>query len=220
MILFFLLVPLFLTVPGIAADREDIKFPVIENVSLLVDGSVNPVLVNLTEPFDFVQRFVINVIWTKNTIIFDDFGTLVGGLINGTQFLYNSTVFGTVNSIADFGTLSYNVRIDTDDSGVKQNHLYSRLSFFKFVDADLGLDVQGFDFQFRVRDDNAAAVDDFFITVQGFRLLDAEASPDPTTAVNPFDYFNTWALWLLTQPLTYFMIIVGFGTIWILVKHR
>jgi hypothetical protein len=51
-------------------------------------------------------------------------------------------------------------------------------------------------------------------------LLDAEASPDPTTAVNPFDYFNTWALWLLTQPLTYFMIIVGFGTIWILVKHR
>lgn len=215
-----LLVPLFLTVPGIVGIDEETKFPVIENVSLFLDGSINPILVNLTEPFEFVQRFVINVIWTKNTIIFDDFGTLGGGLINGTQFLYNGTIFGTVNQIADFGTLSYNVRIDTDDSGVKMNHLYSRLSFFKIVDEKFGLDVRTFDFQFRVQDDNTAAVDDFFITVQGFRVVGGESSPDPTTAVSPFSYFNTWALWLISQPLTYFMIIVGFGTIWILVKRR
>lgn len=216
--LIFLLVPLFLSVPSITGDLEGTKFPVIETVSLLVDGSINSVLVNLTEPFDFVKRFVINVIWTKNTVIFDDFGTLGGGLINGTQFLFNGSVFGTVTQISDFGTISYDVRIDTDDSGVKQNHLYSRLSFFKVTDHQLGLDVRDFDFQFRVRDNNTDAVDDFFVTVQGFRFVTDEGGPDPATAVNPFEYFNTWALWLLTQPLTYFMIILGLGTVLLLLR--
>lgn len=218
--LVILLLPLFFTIPEISGIDEETKFPVIETVSLFLDGSINPILVNLTEPFEYVKRFVINVIWTKNTIIFDDFGTLAGGLVNGTQFLFNNTVFGTVNEIADFGTLSYDVRIDTDDSGVKMNHLYSRLSFFKIVDHQFGLDVRDFDFQFRVRDDNTAAVDDFFITVQGFRVVGGETTPDPETAINPFSYFNTWALWLISQPLTYFMIILGFGVFWLLIKRR
>lgn len=212
----FRYIPLLLFIIGtsiavshVQANGAPIKFIVVETVSLFIDGSINPVLVNLTKDFDHVMRIVWNLVWGEVNIDFDQFGTLAGPLTNGTEVFYNGTsVNGAVTAIKDFGTVSYDVRIDTDDIALTTNHLYSRLSFFKIVDPLKGLDVHNFDLQFQINDDITAACDDFFALVQGYKFvtLSEEIQEFP---LNPFEYFDRWARWAMTEPLIWLTIILG-----------
>lgn len=195
------------------SDSNSVRFMVVENVDLYVDGSITPKLINLTEDFDHVMRFVWNLIWTDNDIDYDLFGTLGGPLTNGTEILYNGTEqLKPVTSIGDFGVVSYDVRIDSDDKNPHTNHLYSRLSFWKFVDQEDGIAVHIHNIQFRVNDDITAACDDFFVSVQGYKLI-VPFTPPKQYPVNPFEYFNNWALWALTQPLVWLMTALSIAVI-------
>lgn len=189
------------------------KFMVFEKVDLYLDGSITPVIVNLTEPFDHVMRFVWNLIWRDNVVDFDVFGTLAVPLTNGTEVSYNGTTLqAQIKSIKDFGTLSYDVRIDQDDKNPKDNHLYSRLSFWKFVSYQEGLDVHDYTLQFQINDNITDACSDFFVMVEGYRLVYPEVAAIQFP-LNPFDYFNRWGLWALTQPLIWLMIGISFAVI-------
>lgn len=196
-----------------------IRFMVLEKVDLFVDGSITPVLINLTEPFDHVMRFVWNLIWSDNEVDFDIFGTLAVPLTNGTEVLYNNTAqLDSIKAIKDFGSVSYDVRIDRDDKNPKDNHLYSRLSFWKFVDQADGLNIHEFDLQFRVNDDITAACDNFFVLVEGYR--DINPFKDPQEApLNPFEYFDRWARWAMTEPLIWLTIILGIAAFVFMAKR-
>ena len=195
------------------SDSNAIRFMVIESVDLFVDGSVNPVLINLTEDFDHIMRLVWNLVWTDNVIDYDVFGTLIAPLVNGTEVLYNGTEqLEPIVAIKDFGSASYDVRIDSDDKNPKTNHLYSRLSFWKFVDQEDGIAQHIHPIQFRVNDDITGACDDFFVLIEGYKLI-VPFTPAKQYPVNPFDYFNRWALWAFTQPLVWLMIMISIAVI-------
>lgn len=184
-----------------------LKFMVLEKVDLFLDGSITPILVNLTTDMTHAMRFVWNLIWNDNTIDFDVFGTLAIALTNGTQVIYNgSDQLDPITAIKDFGSVSYDVRIDSDDKNPKDNHLYSRLSFWKFVDAVDGLNIHDFTLQFRVRDNITAACDNFFVLVEGYKLVSPAGDPQQAP-LNPFEYFDRWARWALTEPLIWLTII-------------
>lgn len=196
-----------------------LKFMVLEKVDLFLDGSITPILINLTEPFDHVMRFVWNLLWPDNNIEFDVFGILANPLVNGTQVLYNNTVqLDSITSIGDFGTASYDVRIDSDSRNPKENHLYSRLSFTRFIDTDTGLNVHSFDLQFRVRDNITAACDDFFVLIEGYKII-KPFEIDQEFALNPFEYFDQWARWALTEPLIWLVIITGIAVFVFMAKR-
>lgn len=217
--LLLLIIGTSITVTSIQANGAPIKFIVVENVSLFFDGSINPILVNLTKNFDHVMRVVWNLIWGEVNIDFDQFGILAGPLANGTKVFYNgTTVNGAVTAIKDFGTVSYDVRIDTDDIALTTNHLYSRLSFFRIVDPNKGLDVHNYDLQFQINDDITAACDDFFVMVQGYKFV--TIFDDPTQfPLNPFEYFDQWARWALTQPIVWLGIILGIAALVYMAKR-
>ena len=206
-ILLFLIAPII--GPVQAPESNIIRFMVLEKVDLFVDGSAAPVLIDLTEDFDHIMRFVWNLVWTDNDIDYDIFGTLAVALTNGTEVLYNGTEqLDPIKAIKDFGSVSYDVRIDSDDKNPKTNHLYSRLSFWKFVDQADGLAHHHHPIQFRVNDDITGACDDFFVLVEGYKLV-VPFTPAKQYPINPFTYFNNWALWAFTQPLVWLMIILG-----------
>ncbi len=213
-------IPLFLLLLGLnpiitvpVQANGPLKFMVLEKVDLFLDGSINPIMVNLTEPFDHVMRFVWNLIWEDNAVEFDVFGTLAVPLTNGTRIFYNNTVqLDAIKAIEDFGTASYDVRIDKDDRNPKSNHLYSRLSFWKFIDKDVGLNVHDFDLQFEIRDNITDACSNFFVLVEGYRIVVPHVAAKQFP-LNPFDYFNRWALWALTQPLVWLMIMISIAVV-------
>lgn len=186
-----------------------LKFMVLERVDLFLDGSITPITVNLTEDFQHVMRFVWNLIWMDNNIEFAVFGDLATPLTNGTQVLYNETVqLDPITAIGDFGSVSYDVRIDSDSRNPKENHLYSRLSFWKFIDSDEGLNVHDFTLQFRVRDNITDACDNFFVLVEGYKLFMPNEDPQQAP-LNPFQYFDRWARWAMTEPLIWLTIVLG-----------
>lgn len=217
-------IPLFLLLFGImiivpVQANGPLKFMVLEKVDLFLDGSITPIMVNLTEPFDHVMRFVWNLIWEDNAVEFDVFGTLAVPLTNGTRIFYNNTVqLEAVRAIEDFGTASYDVRIDKDDRNPKSNHLYSRLSFTNFIDTVGGLNVHEFDLQFEIRDNITDACSNFFVLVEGYRVVVPHVAAKQFP-INPFDYFNRWALWALTQPLVWLMILISFAIIMFIFRN-
>lgn len=196
-----------------------IRFLVAEQVNLRVDGSITPVLINLTKDFDHVMRFVWNLIWVEQNINFDDFGTKAGPLTNGTEFLYNGTnVNGNITAIKDFGSASYDVRIDSDEVAQTKNHLYSRLSFTKITNINDGLDVHNFDLQFRVNDNITDVCEEFFVFVEGYKLIIVNEQPEQAP-ISPWAYFDRWALWMFSQPITFFAIILSGVVIFVLLKR-
>lgn len=196
-----------------------LKFMVLENVDLFLDGSITPIMVNLTEPFTHVMRFVWNLIWADNAIEFNVFGDLATALANGTQVFYNNTAqLSAITTIGDFGTASYDVRIDSDSRNPKENHLYSRLSFTRFIDTVEGLNVHDFNLQFKIRDNITDACDAFFVLVEGYRVV-KPIEIEQDFPLNPFEFFDRWARWALTEPLVWLGIITGIAVFVFMAKR-
>ncbi len=156
-------------------DEFDYRAPVIENVELNVDGSITPQLINITKDFDYVARLIVHLHWLANFIFFDDFGS-GSALANGSLVLYDGVAFNSaVKSHEDFGKLSYDIVILTDERSPKSNRLLARLSFTRFIDNNLGLKIKdGHMLSFLIRDNITDQADEFSVLVEGWKLVKRE----------------------------------------------
>ena len=113
------------------------QFPVMEEIDLIKTVSK----IRIRDDFLFVKRIIYNIQWPANQVLFSTFG-VDAALTNGLQLEYNDHLLlpHGIKTNAEFGETMYDVRIDTDATGVtKLNSLTARLSIWKFTKNGEGL---------------------------------------------------------------------------------
>lgn len=116
-----------------------VKMPVIEHLSLDVDGSAGAIEVVPQKNYKRISRIIFHLEWLAAQIIFTNF--MAGSaLTNGLNLLYEGRELLNVpiKTITGFSEYAYDTRVTQDGSGTKVNQLVSRLSFTKFTN-DQGL---------------------------------------------------------------------------------
>lgn len=207
-LIMFVFILLALAIPA----RSQVQ-PIIEPLDLRLDGSITPIHVNQTEDFTYITRIIFNLHWASNDLKWSDFGTLAGGLVNGTAISYdNETLNDPVKIIHEFAHLAYDVEIKSDDKNPQINHLSSRLSFFKFV--PIGLDMgENRNLTFSVRDNLTAVCSLFLVSVEGWKALD-DTGKYIAPAWSPVNILNWWATNAIpVAALGVFILVVGIA-IW------
>lgn len=218
-----------ITLPVTAEDPEiftegSYMIPVIEELNLTVDGSINPVLVNITKEFDYIMRIIWYLHWEENAIDYGEFGT-GSALENGSCICYDgSSLNGYVKNIHDFSHWAYDLRIDSDDRVPKSNHLVSRLSFFK-MSPPYGLKIKdGHTFSVVINDNIPSYCDDFAVTVQGFKIVekDVEFTRSFIEEVLAIDNPIELVLFPFVPPLIFFFtydpFYMAFGGSWLIIE--
>lgn len=188
--------------------------PVAEELDLTVDGSINPVFLNQTAgKFSFIMRIIFILHWENNAIDLDDFANIDNGLANGTLILYENEQFDkALLNHHDFAHISYDMEIQSDDKNPKDNHLASRLSFWKFVPG--GLDVQnGQVLTFAVRDD-LTAVDAFAVFIEGYFIPDSAIGSKAPFVFDPVDIVNFWITNVIPVAAIGIMVLVAGIAVW------
>ena len=155
-----------------------VDIPVIDELNLYLDGSGTPILVNLTKSFDVISRVIWHLEWSSNDFFWNQFGN-AAALINGSNIVYNSTDLLPMNLTENesFAKTAYDTSVLSDTRAPKLWHLFSRLTFWKFMPADsMGLSLlNGETFQIHIQDDITAVCDDFSIVVEGYRQVKRQA---------------------------------------------
>lgn len=185
-----LVIPLLiLFIPVLPANA--VLQPVIEELDLFVDGSINPVHINQTGDYTFITRILFSLHWRSNAINHDDFGLIVAGLVNGTSISYDKQLLtGPMTNIHDFAHVAFDSAIVTDDKNPKDNHLTSRLSFFKFIPEGLRMG-NNRNLTFTVEDDMTAAGDLFVVIIEGYKTADT-GNPPVNAVWSPVNILNFW----------------------------
>lgn len=185
-----LVIPLLiLLIPVLPANA--VLQPVIEELDLFVDGSINPVHINQTGDYTFITRILFSLHWRSNVINHDDFGLVVAGLVNGTSISYDGQLLtGPMTNIHDFAHVAFDSEIVTDDKNPKDNHLTSRLSFFKFVPEGLRMG-DNRNLTFTIEDDMTAAGDLFVVIIEGYKTADT-GNPPVNAVWSPVNILNFW----------------------------
>lgn len=144
-----------------------------QQLNLDVDGST-PTTVSITSAnFSYVSRIIFELAFTDNTLEYTDFAGGVA-LTNGIEIMYNgSAITPAMKTNGDFGKVSYDVQVLTDeDAGTKTRLLLCRVSFNKVVPR--GLDVRnGEAFGVKISDNLTASpaydsITSFTAEVQGY----------------------------------------------------
>ncbi len=106
------------------------QIPVIESLDLLVDGSVSPVTITLTQDFDVIMRFIFELEYDDPSFIGEEFAE-AGPLTNGTCICVNGDSLFDFNITQndDFMRMSYDTTVFHDDKEPKVTHVFTRLSF-------------------------------------------------------------------------------------------
>lgn len=171
----------FLT-PTIARTRADtlIKIPVVEELDLLVDGSITPQHFTPNESVTMWMRGVWVVEFIDNALNFSGWGA-GNSLTNGTAMRYDTTnlIIENITHLHQLGHESYDFSIISDDKNPKGNHITSRYSFFRFVPG--GLFMNGHTLTLIVSDNQTAAeyaIDTFEIHLEGYLLVDDQPRQD------------------------------------------
>jgi len=212
-----MILPIFLSIGSVSADNETIQFPITEKANLYVDGSITPQVISLANDFDYVQRITFNLIWTETAIDFDHFGTHSAALTNGTLLQYNSsTLFEPIVSLHCFAAIAYDMQINSDDKNPVENHLVTRLSFFKFTPE--GLDVRDMALTFTVQDNITAHCTAFFVCVQGYKVI---STPDNYQAPpNIFSDIQDFAVEFMKEPLWWIALLIPAAAMVVILKYK
>jgi hypothetical protein len=214
--LVFLVIISTFSITTVLATDKTVLYPIAEYVDLYIDGSTTAQTVNLTEDFDYVARITFTLIFDGD-IDFLHFGALGTPLTNGTAIQYNSSSLFSKNITCNhcFASLTYDMAIFSDDKNPIEHHLVARITFAHIVD-DKGLDVRNYDLQFIVQDDITSACDNFFVCVQGYKLV---STPDneapPPNLLNNIQYF---AVEFMSQPLLWVVLLMPLAAFWVIRK--
>lgn len=199
----------FIAVPSTSQHQ-----PLIEELDLLLDGSIDPVHVNQTEDFSYITRIIFNLHWRTNAINWDDFGLIEGGLANGTSISYDRVVLNDpITILHEFAHFSYDIDVKTDGKNPVDNHLSSRLSFFKFVPA--GLLIAGArNITFTVADDLTGAGDLFNVILEGYKAGETGPGTPVTATWSPVNILNFWVTNIIPVAAFGIFILVAAIAIW------
>lgn len=206
-----LFLPLFAVVGD---DTEIAKIPLVETLDLRVDGSITPVTVALTKDYDYVGSLVFGLGYTDPAYVASEFAK-GPALTNGTCMMVNNALFLDFNFTQnnDFGKIAYDMTVLHDDEDPEDTHIHARFNFDLFCPGGLAISSDTSLF-FLVQDDLTAAalaIVTFVVIVEGYQI-DQQVVPKQSP-LNPFEYFDRWARWAVTQPLIWLMIILGFVVI-------
>jgi len=213
--LFLIFVSIICTTNSVAGPST-IHYPVVETVDLLVDGSITPQTISLTDDFHYVNRIGFVMIWEENSIDYDQFGNHTDELENGTLIYYNnSQIFNAITCIRCFTSFSYDIQILKDDKNPIENHLSARVSFNNFVEG--GLDVRTYDLQFIVQDNNTLYASTFIVQIQGEKIIEVvdEKAPRP----NLLDNINNFAIEFMKEPLWWVWLLIPLAAVVLIIRH-
>lgn len=190
------------------------KIPLVETLNLRVDGSITPVSVLLTLDYDYVGSLVFGLDYDDPDYVAVNFAAN-GSLANGTCMIVNNAPFWDFNITQnnDFNKIAYDIDIIHDDADPKETHIHARFNFDLFCPGGLPIS-SSTSLYFIVQDNITAAasgITTFVVVVEGYQI-DRQAAPKQYL-INPFEYFDRWARWAVTQPLVWAMIILGFVVI-------
>ena len=204
LIIFALQLSLIPVVGQDVLEETGYRKPVVESLDLMVDGSITPVLVNITKDYDYISRVIWMLHFIDNEIDYNTFG-LLGALTNGSELIYDgSSLNMPIKTLNDLSHMSYDLRIDSDDKNPKDNHVVGRLSFFKFV-PPYGLKMkEGHTFQAKINDDLSAVGSVFILTVEGFKDINYEPDfeRDWLEEVFKMDDIADFVIFPVVLPLT------------------
>lgn len=161
-----------------------IQIPVVEEIDLLVDGSITPQHFTPNDSVTVWMRGMWVVEFIDNSLNFSGWGA-GNTLVNGTALRYDSINLITENitMLHQLGHESYDFDVKSDDKNPKGNHITSRYSFWKYVPD--GLFMNGHTLTLIVSDNQTAAtyaLDTFEIHLEGYLIVEdqpAEADKDP-----------------------------------------
>ena len=164
------------------------EIPVVEEIDLLVDGSITPQVFTPNETATYWMRCVWTLHFIDASVDFSDWGAGGGALANGTSMFYDDTNLlpGNITNNHDFVHSAYNLDWFQDDKSPNENHFVSRYSFFRYVPS--GLFMPDHTFRIIVADNITAAdhaIDHFKVYLKGYTYYDPPGgSQDDTPDVN------------------------------------
>lgn len=161
-----------------------IQIPVVEELDLLVDGSITPQVFTPNESVTMWMRGIWVVEFIDNSLNFSDWGA-GNPLTNGTALRYDNRnlIAENITSLHQMGHDSYDFDVKSDDRNPKGNHITARYTFAEFVPD--GLFMNGHTLSAIVSDNQtlaANAIDTFELHLEGYLLVDdqpQEADKDP-----------------------------------------
>ncbi len=149
-------------------------------LNLYVDGSINPVLVNLTVDMDYVAEVVFHLSFTDTSLDYDKFGKGNGtpALVNGSRGYINGILqpFNVQTNDHLIG-LSRTATIFKDDKATKGVHIVSPVLYYE-RSPPRGLAVLGGVavpyFMFEIRDKVTDFCDSFYAVIGGSKWVGIE----------------------------------------------
>lgn len=204
-------------------NAEDIRKQIVlmEAVDLLVDGSINPVRKNLTRDYDFITKIHFELDYTQNVWIPSDFAAS-DPLENGTATLTeDGTLFGSGNFtkndrvyfVSDFTTFV------VDDKAPKITHIYGVINLFEIIPI-YGLAYTSRNSLYFIVQDNltapAYAIIEFQVLIQGFKWDETKAAIQ--SFPDPFETFNIWALWILSNWGLWLLTIIALAVLIFIIR--
>lgn len=185
--------------------------PIVEEVDLKLDGSITQQVVNFSADFDYIMRLIFHLDFQDAAFLMSEFGKGTA-LTNGTQiFSEGSDLLGfNITKNEDFFRFAYDTQVIEDDAAPKAVHIYSRFSFFKFSPNGLRYS-SVLSLQLKINDDLTAAglgLADFAVVAEGFSFETEQGAITPKV-LSPFDYLNSWAIFLISEPFLWFVLLAG-----------
>lgn len=162
----------------------DTQIPVIEEIDLLVDGSIIPQVFTPNETALYWMRSVWSLHFIDASVDFTVWGADGGNLENGTSMFYDdiNLLPGNITNTHDFVHTAYNLDWFQDDKTPKDNHFVSRYSFFRHTPN--GLYMPDHTFRIIVADNITAeihAIDHFKVYLQGYTILNIPGGAEDET---------------------------------------
>jgi len=203
---------LFPITKSVAFDELEmaVTIPLVETLDLRLDGSITSILVPLTRDFDYVLRIIFHLEFNDPNYV----GSLWGegaALANGTSIVVENVLLIDFNITQNkhLSHLAFDSIVIHDDADPKYTRIYTKMSFGEFCPNGIRIATNE-SLYFIVQDDMTAAAHDvteFTVIIEGFQI-ERQVAPKQYP-VNPFEYFNNWAIWALTQPLVWLMILLS-----------
>ncbi len=168
--------------PGLSdSSPQDYYFtniPVIEEISLAVDGSITDQKVSTTQDWDIINRLVGHMEFHVNNLDLDDFANLSTSLTNGIQLfatidgINHSLINGdTIKTTDDWSHASYDYRLLIDEIANPKAHVVLwRFSFDKFTPIGLNNNSGQITEIFAVVQDDLTGIGELSLTFEGSRV--------------------------------------------------
>ena len=205
LLLSFFIIP----VTNVSSVTELRQIPVVEEIDLLVDGSITPITKGLSKTYSYISRIIIELDYDNDKFVGSEFAA-GSALTNGTSILINGDpVFpNNITKNDQFFTLAFDVVQFTDEATPKETHIYTRLALSNVLPPFGLFYTNSSSLSFIVQDDLTAiglAISEFEVTVAGFLYETVVLAESFTDDFFLIAFLNNLALYLAQ----YWIVILG-----------